>query len=118
MPDITYRVPEALYAAEPFDGRVDRLERRPADVPRRMSQVLDTLDEHGWRVALTNGMDSGGHRFYALAAVRVHPASSELRMTWHTRATGGRTYRLFSAMYGRRDVTVKEAEAIIRSVAP
>lgn len=99
-------------------GRIGRIERMPADVPKRMREVIDTAIEHGWRVQLRNGIDTGDNRFYQLDMVRDATEDRPrrwLRLSWHTRATGGRTYRFFDGLWnGRGHVNVKQAEALIR----
>lgn len=83
--------------------------------PTRARALLDAAIDHGWAVAWQPGSDTSGAPFVTVRAVDT---DTEIRVTWHTRATG--TYRLFSAIArepgsrGWRDVTLTQAEAIIR----
>lgn len=86
----------------------------PLTQPVKARQFLNEALDRDWSGALTRGHDSGSAP-YATVIVR-DAAGTEMRLTWHTRATG--TYRLFSAM--RRtprkdwhDVTLKEAQAAL-----
>lgn len=91
--------------------------------PTRARALLDAAIDHGWAAAWQPGFDTSGAPFVTVRAVHRNTgaaADTEIRVTWHTRATG--TYRLFSAIArepGRNwhDITLTQAEAIIRRAA-
>jgi hypothetical protein len=66
-------------------------------LPLKMQELKDRLEAKGWRTAVQEGSDSADHPFLTLQALspdREH----KIQATWHTRATGGKSFRLFSCM--------------------
>lgn len=79
-------------------------------LPAAMARLVAALDEAGWTSAYGWGRDSVDHLFVTLEA-RSPDRFERVRVTWHSRPTGGRTLRLFSAILhqpyrGWRDVTL------------
>lgn len=79
-------------------------------LPARMQELRDALERQGWRTAVQEGADSADHPFLTLEAVDTE-TRKRVRATWHTRATGGKSLRLFSCMLfqeyrGWRDLSV------------
>lgn len=58
--------------------------------------------DHGWEFSVQPvDRDMAGHRFFALDVWHLDKdgARESFRVCWHTRATEGRTYRVFSKVY-------------------
>lgn len=80
--------------------------------PKRMQELVTAVRAAGWRYLVSYGTDNGGNPFLTVQAAEDGDLGKKINTTWHTRATNGRTYRLFSAMacrpyQGWHDVTVK-----------
>jgi hypothetical protein len=67
-----------------------------ATLPKAATDLVVTAAEHGWRVAVGHGWDSGGSPFVTVQLGIADPIR-QYQITWHTRGTG--TYRLFSKIY-------------------
>lgn len=83
----------------------------PSRWPSRMRELHDGLRAAGWLTGVYQGEDSGGNVFLSMDAAH-RPTERKAKAAWHSRATGGRSLRLFSCMLfapweGWRDVTVK-----------
>ena len=76
--------------------------------PKRLHDVIEALLDGGWNYMLNHGKDTGDSPFISVEARR---GNQGVRITWHTRATG--TYRLFSCMVNKRDVTLTKALEVI-----
>ncbi len=72
--------------------------------PKKLHVVVEALLNNGWNYMLNHGKDTGDHPFISIEARR---GNLDVRITWHTRSTG--TYRLFSCMVNKRDVTLTKA---------
>ena len=72
--------------------------------PTKLKDVVDGLYGYGWNFMLNHGKDTGNSPFISIEARRDR---EDIRITWHTRATG--TYRLFSCMVNKRDVSLTKA---------
>lgn len=79
-----------------------------ADYPKKLYDLVEALLDHGWSYMLNHGKDTGDHPFISIEARRDR---QDVRITWHTRATG--TYRLFSCIVNKRDVTLTKARETI-----
>jgi len=78
--------------------------------PAKLSAVVTALLDYGWSFVVQHGTDTGDSPFISIEAKRSKD-SETIRITWHTRATG--TYRLFSCVVNKRDVSLTKAlEAI------
>jgi hypothetical protein len=78
--------------------------------PAKLADVVTELLDYGWSFVLQHGKDTGDSPFISIEAKRSKD-SDTIRITWHTRATG--TYRLFSCMVNKRDVTLAKARETI-----
>ncbi|WP_109527199.1 MULTISPECIES: hypothetical protein [Nocardia] len=87
--------------------------------PKALAELVDAALSHGRSFIVQHGVDSGDSPFVSIA-VKWLPEGcgvpTEIRMTWHTRATG--TYRLFSGIAcgiyrDWHDVTVKRAMELV-----
>lgn len=74
--------------------------------PKKLADVVTGLLGHGWSFVLQHGTDTGDSPFISIEAKKTKDGET-IRITWHTRATG--TYRLFSCMVNKRDVTLAKA---------
>lgn len=84
------------------------------DYPKKLHDVVEALLDHGWSYFLNHGKDTGDHPFISVEARR---GNQDVRITWHTRATG--TYRLFSCLVKKRDTTLTRAlETITQDQEP
>jgi hypothetical protein len=72
--------------------------------PAKLKDVTTSLLDYGWSFVLQHGKDTGDHPYINIEARRD---SQHVYITWHTRATG--TYRLFTCMVNKRDVTLTKA---------
>lgn len=77
-------------------------------IPAKCKTLVDQLMENDWSFALSHGADTGGADYVTIHAARDN---HELWATWHTRGTG--TYRLFSCLLNKRDVTLKKAMEVV-----
>jgi hypothetical protein len=68
--------------------------------PARMLELKDHLESQGWRTATQEGKDSVDHPFITFYAISPN-REEKVQATWHTRATNGKSYRLFSCMLFR-----------------
>ena len=75
-------------------------------IPIRCRELIITLMDAGWSFAVQHGKDTGDHPFISVEAMKSKGGET-IRVTWHTRATG--TYRLFSCMVNKRDVSLTKA---------
>lgn len=78
--------------------------------PKKLHYVVEALLDYGWSYMLNHGKDTGNAPFISVEGRR---GDMEVRITWHTRATG--TYRLFSCMVNKRDVTLTRALELVQS---
>ena len=69
-----------------------------SDLPKAARDLVNLAKDHGWKVTGAANMDSGGNPFVDLRLQRLAP-EWEIRVTWHTRATGGKSFRLFSNIW-------------------
>jgi len=81
-------------------------------IPIRCHDLIDALLGNGWSFMVNRGKDTGEHPFISVEARR---GRQDVRITWHTRATG--TYRLFSCMVNKRDVTLTKAMEVVHGAA-
>lgn len=77
-------------------------------IPVKCKSLVDLLAENDWSFALVHGSDTGAADYVTIEAVRD---MRKIIVTWHTRATG--TYRLFSCMLDKRDVTLTKAMEVV-----
>lgn len=78
--------------------------------PAKLADVVTELLDHGWSFLVQHGKGTGEHPFISIEAKKSKDGDT-VRITWHTRATG--TYRLFSCMVNKRDVTLTKARETI-----
>lgn len=79
------------------------------EIPEQVKAARSLVDfaaEHGWEYLVTPPQpDSAGNPFFKVQLrhfVADETGASMMecfQITWHTRATGGKTYRLFSKIY-------------------
>jgi hypothetical protein len=82
-----------------------------ATYPTKLTDLVVALTAGGWSFMVNHGKDTGSSPFISTEARRDN---DHVMITWHTRATG--TYRLFSCMVNRRDVSLTKAmEAVKRN---
>ena len=74
--------------------------------PAKLSDVITALLNYGWSFVLQHGEDTWNSPFISIEAKKTRDGET-IRITWHTRATG--TYRLFSCMVNKRDVSLTKA---------
>ena len=74
------------------------------NVPAKCQDLVKRLTDGGWSFVLNHGKDTGNSPFVTVEGRR---GDDHLMVTWHTRATG--TYRLFTCLFNRRDVTLTRA---------
>lgn len=72
--------------------------------PSKLNDVVTGLLGYGWNFVVNHGKDTGDHTYISIEGRRD---SQHVMITWHTRATG--TYRLFTCMVNKRDVTLTKA---------
>ena len=77
-------------------------------IPLKCRELIITLMDCGWSFVVNHGKDTGDHPFISVEARRD---TAHVMVTWHTRATG--TYRLFSCMVNKRDVTLTKAMEVV-----
>jgi hypothetical protein len=75
-------------------------------IPLKCRELIIKLMDAGWSFVVQHGKDTGDHPFISIGAKKARDGET-IRVTWHTRATG--TYRLFSCMVNKRDVTLTKA---------
>ncbi|MFD9948768.1 hypothetical protein ACFWYW_47050 [Nonomuraea sp. NPDC059023] len=73
--------------AKPREMAIDKL-------PKAAQDLLALAKNNGWAVAGAADIDTGGNPFVTLLFKRLNP-EWEIKVTWHSRATGGKTLRLF-----------------------
>ena len=78
-------------------------------IPLKCRELIIYLMDGGWNFMVNHGKDTGDSPFISVEARR---GRQDIRITWHTRSTG--TYRLFSCMVNKRDVTLTKAMDAIR----
>lgn len=76
--------------------------------PAKLKEVVAGLVDYGWSFVVQHSKDTGDHPFIAIEARR---GNDHVMVTWHTRATG--TYRLFTCLVNRRDVTLTRAMGVV-----
>jgi pterin-4a-carbinolamine dehydratase len=81
-------------------------------IPAKCKELIDALVDAGWNFMVNQGTDTGDHPFISIEARR---GRRDVRITWHTRATG--TYRLFSCMVNKRDVSLTKAMEAVTAEA-
>ncbi len=75
-------------------------------IPLKCRELIIELMDAGWSFVVQHGKDTGDHPFISIEAQKAKGGET-IRVTWHTRATG--TYRLFTCMVNKRDVTLTKA---------
>lgn len=78
--------------------------------PAKLSEVANALLDHGWSFVVNHSKDTGDHPFVNIEARRD---AQHVYVTWHTRNTG--TYRLFTCMVNKRDMSLTKALEAVRS---
>lgn len=78
--------------------------------PAKLADVVTGLLDYGWSFVVQHGKDTGDHPFISIEGRRD---MQHVMITWHTRATG--TYRLFSCMVNKRDVSLTKALEAVAS---
>jgi hypothetical protein len=73
-------------------------------MPTKCKELVAALAENMWTFQVIHNKDTGNGPFVSVEARRDN---DHLMMTWHTRGTG--TYRLFSCMANKRDLTLTKA---------
>lgn len=68
------------------------------DLPKAAQNLVALAKEHGWKIAGATGEDGSGNPFAEFKLQRLAP-EWEIRVVWHTRATGGKSFRLFSKIW-------------------
>lgn len=66
-------------------------------LPAALRRLFHALTGASWHVRASSGHDTADHLFVTLEASSPG-RDRKVAATWHTRATGGRTLRLFSCM--------------------
>jgi hypothetical protein len=79
-------------------------------VPVKCKELINALADNMWSFVVNHGKDTVESPYVSIEAAR---GGVEVRVTWHTRATG--TYRLFSCMVKKRDVTLTKALEAVRA---
>ena len=72
--------------------------------PKKLSEVVTALLDYGWSFQVVHNKDTGEHPYISIEARREN---QHIMITWHTRAAG--TYRIFTCMVNKRDVTLTKA---------
>ena len=72
--------------------------------PPKLTDLVIALTQYGWSFVVNHGKDTGDSPYVSTEARR---GNDHVMITWHTRATG--TYRLFSCMVNKRDVSLTKA---------
>jgi hypothetical protein len=62
-------------------------------LPKAAVELIRCAADHGWRIGVGHGLDSGDSPFINIE-LGINDPSWLYRLTWHTRGTG--TYRLFT----------------------
>ena len=78
--------------------------------PAKLADVVTELLDYGWSFVVQHGKDTGEYPFISIEAKKSKDGTT-VRISWHTRATS--TYRLFSCMVNKRDVTLTKARETI-----
>lgn len=73
--------------------------------PRTFASLVEALNTAGWDPRVTKGEDFAGHPFLVVEA--FHQDRPRVYVTWHTRATEGKSYRLFTVLYGHSAMSLK-----------
>jgi len=79
-------------------------------VPDKCKELIGAYADNGWSFVVQHGKDTGDSPFISTEARR---GDDHVMVTWHTRATG--TYRLFTCVVNRRDVTLTKAMEAVAS---
>lgn len=80
-----------------------------AITPAKCKDLIAALMHGGWSFVVQRGVDTGNNPYISTEARRD---KDTLMITWHTRGTG--TYRLFTCMVNKCDVTLTKAmEAVV-----
>ena len=79
-------------------------------IPQKFHDLAGSLINGRWNFVVNHGKDTGEHPYISTEARR---GKEHVMITWHTRATG--TYRLFTCMVNRRDVSLAKAMDIVRA---
>lgn len=64
-----------------------------AELPKAARDLVALAKENGWSVTGATSEDTGGNPFVTLELKRLEP-EWEIRVTWHSRSTGGKSLRL------------------------
>ncbi len=67
--------------------------------PDDLLGLLVIADTCGWSYRKITGKDGSGYPWIALEAWRIPSPARSVRVTWHTRNTGGETLYLHSAVW-------------------
>lgn len=73
-------------------------------IPAKCKELIAALADNMWTFQVIHSVDTVDHPFVSVEARRDN---DHLMITWHTRGTG--TYRLFSCMANKRDLTLTKA---------
>jgi hypothetical protein len=68
------------------------------ELPKAAQELVKIATENGWKVIVRHDSDTGGNPLVSIDVARDVPLWY-FRLTWHTRPTKGKTYRLFSKIY-------------------
>ena len=74
------------------------------------TELLMLASWHGWAVAYVPGVDTGGNPFVTVQGQRD---GVPFDATWHTRPTGGKSYRLTNCTHARRTVSLSRLKEAI-----
>ena len=77
-------------------------------IPAKCKELVSALVDGGWSFMVNHREDTGNHPYISVEARR---GDGHVMITWHTRATG--TYRLFSCMVNKRDVSLTKAMEVV-----
>lgn len=68
------------------------------ELPKAANDLITTATAAGWGHVTNWGVDTGENAYVSVEVARREPLY-HVRITWHSRATGGRTLRLFSKIW-------------------
>lgn len=71
---------------------------RKRELPGAAKFMIETAADAGWLHVINWDADTAGHEFVSVEIGRSTPLYI-MRITWHSRPTGGRTLRLFSKIW-------------------
>lgn len=68
------------------------------ELPKAARDLIAHAKANGWKAGALAGEDTGGNPYVTVEIFRGEPLYV-IRVTWHSRATGGRSLRLFSKIW-------------------